>query len=73
MRTVIGIFLAAAVVGVGHYGLTGMESIVSSVHVGVAGGFGALAMDIYRTLRRGSASPTKKRQSENADTKSSLR
>jgi hypothetical protein len=51
LRTLTGIFLAAAAVGIAHYAVTGMEDVIASAKIGVAGGWGALAMDVYRTLR----------------------
>ncbi|MCA0948478.1 hypothetical protein LCM08_26410 [Salipiger pacificus] len=44
------VFACAAAVALGHFLITGLESLTASLSVGVAGGFGALALDIYRTL-----------------------
>lgn len=49
MKTLTGIFLSTAVVAIASYAIGGMDAI-EALRTGIAGGFGALAMDVYRTL-----------------------
>ena len=47
----MGIFAAAATIGLGHYAITGMEDLIASSFVAVHAGWGALALDVYRAFR----------------------
>ncbi|PTW46594.1 hypothetical protein [Rhodovulum kholense] len=51
--TVRAVFLSAAVVAAGHALLSGGADPAASVSFGLAGGFGALVLDIWRTLAAG--------------------
>lgn len=50
-RVLSGIFVSVAVVGAAHYGITGFEDALASAIVGAHAGFGALAYDVYRTIK----------------------
>ena len=54
-KILTGIFAAAGAVGIVHYGVTGMHDVIVSATVGAHAGFGALAYDIYQTLKGRSA------------------
>ena len=49
-HTIAGILIAGVGVGIGHFVISGMESVVVSTTMGLAGGFGALAMDVFLTF-----------------------
>jgi len=50
-RRLAVIFMAAGVVGVAHYGLTGMKDLVASCYIALYAGWGALAFDVFYTLQ----------------------
>lgn len=52
--TVGTILLAAFIVGVGHFAISGVADAVLSAQFGIAGGFGALVLDILRAYRESS-------------------
>lgn len=45
------IFLAASVVGLCHFGITGAEDAINSAYLGLAAGWGALAYSAFLTIR----------------------
>ena len=49
--TLTGVFAAAAAVGTVHYGITACESILASAYVGMHAAWGALAFDVFRTIK----------------------